>query len=82
MSSGVLTKWPELGKSKKNDEVLGQRGLATVGEGTEGCMTALEEGNVQGARGGRTEVVGVEKNKSQQWQHTRKPFLSLNFNPL
>lgn len=48
MSSGVLTKWPELGKSKKNDEVLGQRGLATVGGGTEGCMTALEEGNVQG----------------------------------
>lgn len=26
-SSGALTKWPELGKSKKNGEVLGQRGL-------------------------------------------------------
>lgn len=52
MSSGVLTKWPELGKSKKNDEVLGQRGLATVGGGTEGCMAALEEENIQGARGG------------------------------
>lgn len=52
MSSGVLTEWPELGKSKKNDEVLGQRGLAMVGGDTESCMTALEERNVQGARGG------------------------------
>lgn len=30
----------ELGKCEKNDEVLGQRGLAMVGGGTEGCMTA------------------------------------------
>lgn len=36
----------------------------------------------KGQEGGWMEVVGVEKNKSQQWQHTRKPFLSLNFNPL
>lgn len=48
----MLTKWPELGKSKKNDEVLGQRGLATVGRDTKGCMAALEEENIQGARGG------------------------------
>lgn len=51
-SSWVLTKWPELGKSKKSDEGLGQRGLARVGEGTEGCMTTMEEENIQGARGG------------------------------
>lgn len=43
MSSEVLTNWTELGKSKKNDEVLGQRGLAMVGRGAEGCMTAFEE---------------------------------------
>lgn len=50
----MLTKWPELGKSKKSDEGLGQRGLARVGEGTEGCstMTTMEEENIQGARGG------------------------------
>lgn len=43
MSSKVLRNSTELGKSKKNDEVLGQKHLAMVGGGAEGCMTTFEQ---------------------------------------
>lgn len=43
MSSEVLRNWTELGKSMKNDEVLGQKHVAAVGGGAEGCMTTFEQ---------------------------------------
>lgn len=35
-----------------------------------------------GQAGGWTEVAAVERSKKPMWQRTRKPFLTLNFNPV